>query len=401
MAHCRSPDCLIDFGRCDASKRPQGPPTSDIPRTHIGKAAYGPDIIRSCTIPGTVALTYDDGPGLYTEELLDLLDRYNAKVTFFITGVNNAKGPIDDPDLPWESLIHRMHNSGHQIASHTWSHQDLSVVSHDQLREQMFKNEAAFRNIMGSFPTYMRPPYSRCGPENGCLQELGALGYHVVLFDIDTKDYSHDSPERIQISKETFDNALNGAKASEKSWLVISHDVHEQTVRNLTEHMLKRLLKDGYRPVTVGECLDDPKEFWYRKDSHGPPHHGYKKEQSRAKKISRDGTCGTDFTCTGSNFGICCGAMNSCGNSTIHCGLGCQAEAGHCAQNYTHGDNHTAPFDSPLDPESAPRLDDDTPTLEGEHHWTTPKKSRASSVFQVGSSLAGLMVVLTAMTLFL
>lgn len=342
-------------------------------------------------------MTYDDGPGLYTEELLDILDKYNAKVTFFITGVNNAKGPIDDPDLPWEPLIHRMHDSGHQIASHTWSHQDLSAISREQLREQMFKNEAAFRNIMSSFPTYMRPPYSRCGRENGCLQELGTLGYHVVLFDIDTKDYSHDSPERIQTSKETFDNALNGAKASDKSWLVIGHDVHEQTVRNLTEHMLKRLLKDGYRPVTVGECLDDPKEFWYRKDSHGPPHHGYGKVQSKAKKISRDGTCGTDFTCTGSNFGICCGAMNFCGNSPIHCGLGCQAEAGHCAQNSTHVDNTTAP----LDTEQPPRLDDDTPTPEDERHWTTPKKSRASSVFHVGTLLAGLVAVLSATALFL
>ncbi|KAK9600343.1 hypothetical protein V6000_007107 [Aspergillus fumigatus] len=200
----------------------------------------------------------------YTADLLDLLDRYDAKATFFISGINNSKGPIDHPDLPWASLIQRMQRTKHQIASHTWSHQDLSKVTPEQRRQQILKNEAAFRNVLGKIPTYMRPPYSSCLPETGCLDDMGTMGYHIILYDIDTKDYSHDSPSAIQVSKNTFDAALSPWKASEKSWLVIAHDVHEQTVHNLTEHMLRRMAEYGYKAVTVGECLEDPQEFWYR-----------------------------------------------------------------------------------------------------------------------------------------
>ena len=399
-AHCRSPDCLLDFGKCDASKRPNGPPTSDIPRPKSGKVAYGSSVIGSCTVPGTVALTFDDGPNIYTEELLDLLDKYNAKATFFITGINNAKGPIDDPSLPWEPLILRMRKSGHQIASHTWSHQDLSALSREQLRDQMLRNEAALRNILGSFPTYMRPPYSRCGPENGCLEEMGDLGYHIVLYDIDTKDYSHDSSDQIQFSKDRFDSFLNSAKASVKSWLVIAHDVHEQTVHNLTEHMLKRLLNDGYRPVTVGECLNDPQEFWYRKDSHTPPNHDY---TNAHKNVSIDGTCGANFTCTGSTFGSCCSQRNHCGNSTGHCGAGCQPDAGRCTKNRTHG-NHPKP--SPTETASIPHDEDDdetTVTTEKEKtpHLGKPKKNHAQSVLDLGSTLLCLGLVFGGMALLL
>lgn len=266
--HCRSPDCQIDYGRCDAHRSPKGPPTSRIPRPRVGEIDYGPFIVSTCTVPGTVALTYDDGPGEHTDALLDLLAQYDAKVTFFVSGVSNGKGQIDE-DFPWIQLIQRMDRDGHQIASHTWSHQDLDKITPVQRQDQMFKNEAALRNILGGFPTYMRPPYSSCSLETGCLSEMGRLGYHVILFDLDTDDYNNDDPNLIQRSKDRFDFALDKYEASDKSWLVISHDVHDQTVHNLTEHMLRRLRNDGYRPVTVGECLGDPKVNWYRQAGGG------------------------------------------------------------------------------------------------------------------------------------
>lgn len=335
-AHCRSPDCQIDFGHCDASTLPEGPPTDVISRPHIGSVPYGPNVIRSCTVPGTLALTFDDGPREYTRELLDLLDKYSAKATFFITGNNGGKGPIDDPDHNWGNLIRRMQRSGHQIASHTWTHQDLGKVSHEQRMEQVYKNEMALRNILGTFPTYMRPPYSSCLPESGCLEDLGELGYHVVLYDLDTSDYSHDSPDAIQVSKDIFNHALAPWKPSDKSWLIIAHDVHEQTVHNLTEHMLRVSADRGYRAVTVGQCLNDPEEFWYRQDHRALTNmeKGARKKPSKPstiKTVTLDGTCGVNTTCDGSAFGPCCSGSNFCGNSTVYCGNGCQPEFGRCS----------------------------------------------------------------------
>ncbi|KAE8152894.1 glycoside hydrolase/deacetylase [Aspergillus avenaceus] len=332
-SHCQSPDCQIDYGHCDAHTTPGGPPTDQIPRTKVGKVPYGPHAIRSCVAPGKVALTFDDGPNKYTQDLLDLLDKYGAKVTFFITGNNNAKGPIDTPGMPWASLIERMYRSGHQIASHTWSHQDLSKITPRQRRVQMLWNEVALRNILGGFPTYMRPPYSSCTRESGCMDDMGVLGYHVILYDIDTEDYRHDSPNDIQGSKDIFDKNLARAKATEKSWLVIAHDVHEQTVHNLTEHMMKTIASGGFKLVTVGDCLNDPPENWYRIDDSVDKSIIRKTGLTTSNAVSRDGRCGQSITCTGSKFGPCCGKNNRCGNTLKHCGTGCQPNAGVCPRS--------------------------------------------------------------------
>ncbi|KAH8195227.1 hypothetical protein TruAng_010610 [Truncatella angustata] len=266
--HCKAPDCLFNYGpACDANKTPSGTNTTTLTRSKIGSIAYGGAGIYSCEKAGTVALTYDDGPSGYTSDLLDLLAKYNAKATFFITGNNNGKGEIDNTSLAWPSIIQRQHSSGHQIASHTWSHPDLSNITSLQRKNEMVKNEMALRNILGFIPTYMRPPYSSCTADSGCESDMSDLGYHVVYFDLDTQDYLHDDPTQIQTSKDIVDNFFAGKNPSEFDALSIGHDIHYQTVYNLTEYMLKELQTLNYTAVTVGECLNDPAENWYRIDS--------------------------------------------------------------------------------------------------------------------------------------
>jgi hypothetical protein len=83
--YCEAPDCQFEYGpACDANTVPPGASTSGIARPHLGSVPYGTRI-NECTEPGVIALTFDDGPYIYTNDLLDLLDKYNAKVTFFIS----------------------------------------------------------------------------------------------------------------------------------------------------------------------------------------------------------------------------------------------------------------------------------------------------------------------------
>ena len=70
-------------------------------------------VIDRCTTPGTIALTFDDGPYQYTAELLNILSRNGARGTFFVNGQN--WGNIYD----YTGVVQRMHNEGHQIGSHT------------------------------------------------------------------------------------------------------------------------------------------------------------------------------------------------------------------------------------------------------------------------------------------
>ncbi|CAK7205554.1 hypothetical protein SEUCBS139899_008331 [Sporothrix eucalyptigena] len=260
--YCSAPDCLINYGSgCDANQKPEGVDTSGVARPHVGSVLYGGLGIYDCVKKGDIAITFDDGPYNYTGDLLDKLAAYGAKATFFITGNNLGKGMINDYSKPWAGFIRRMVAEGHQVASHTWSHQNASQLTAQQYRNQIIWNEIAFNDILGFFPTYMRPPYSIC--EAACQKALSDLGYHITYFDLDTEGYLNDDPNLIQNSKDIWDEAMT-KKPANSQYLMIEHDIHYQTVYNLTDYVLTSLFAKGWKSVTVGECLGDPKENWYR-----------------------------------------------------------------------------------------------------------------------------------------
>jgi peptidoglycan/xylan/chitin deacetylase (PgdA/CDA1 family) len=184
---CFAPDCQFEYGPgCDANQLPSGGSTRPIARPQLGAVPYGGEGIYDCVEPGTVAMTYDDGPYIYTNDVLDQFAAYGFKATFFITGINIGKGAIDDETTPWPAMVRRMIAEGHQVASHTWSHQNLDQITKEQRYDQMVKNEMAISNIIGKFPTYMRPPYSACSAASGCPDDMEDLGYVVSYFDLDT-----------------------------------------------------------------------------------------------------------------------------------------------------------------------------------------------------------------------
>lgn len=233
------------------------------PRPALGQVSYTDDIY-DCLKPNAVALTYDDGPYDFTSQLLDILRQFNFKATFFVTGNNLGKGAIDTT-APYPALLRRMVNEGHQVASHTWSHYILDQISSDLRKQQMVKNERAIANILGYYPTYMRPPYSQCATP-GCKADMQALGYHRVYFDLDTTDYLNPLPGQIQNAKDVVRNALANPVAD---YLSIQHDVVEQSVTNLTSYYYTLIKNKGWTGVTVGDCLQDPKANWYRTPAGG------------------------------------------------------------------------------------------------------------------------------------
>lgn len=174
-----------------------------------------------------------------------------------------GKGAMNDPSTPWPDLIRRMARDGHQIASHTWSHQKLTEITPEQFQNQMLFNEVALADLLGHFPTYMRPPHSMSNAEtDGWLADLG---YHVTYFDLNTRGYENDDAALIQNAKDIWDARVEGLDPATSSVLQIEHDPIYQTVYNLTEYMLQGLVRNDFRGVTVGECLGDPEDNWYRK----------------------------------------------------------------------------------------------------------------------------------------
>ncbi|KAJ4372865.1 hypothetical protein N0V83_003156 [Neocucurbitaria cava] len=367
--HCQAPDCLIDFGpACDANKTPAGETTRNDPRPQLGSIPYGGEGIYVCNKPGTVALTYDDGPYIYTDGMLDLFAARGAKATFFITGNNNGKGAIDEN---WSAVIKRMVAEGHQVASHTWSHQDLSLITSEQVYDQMVKNEMAIRNILGKYPTYMRPPYSSC--TGTCQSILSELGYVVTYFDLDTDDYDQQTPEHIQIAKDNFKNGIDTRNIDpyDGDRLSIAHDIHELTANNLTAYMLDYLYSQGLTAVTLGECLNDPEANWYRDSTPAPPSTSSTRTSTAPTATptgptSADGSCGASGSgqsCVGfvGLSGLleeCCSEYGWCGNSETYCQTGCQQGFGKCGTQPSASPSASATSTGPVPTPTGPTSTD-------------------------------------------
>ncbi|KAI1773663.1 carbohydrate esterase family 4 protein [Hypoxylon cercidicola] len=231
-------------------------------RDHVGEVQYGGTGIFKCTNPGQIALTFDDGPWQYTEDIIEQFGKYDFKATFFITGNNLYLGrQIDDERTEYPALLRKMHRRGHQLASHTWTHQHLDIINHTERVKEILYNEMALRNVLGLVPTYMRLPYG--GPRRpDVMEDLNDLGYHIIQWNVDTKDYLHNSEDKMRASIAIFDEAIG--RDGEGSYIVLCHDIREWTAKLLVPAMLEIIADRGYEAVTVGECLNDPSEFWYR-----------------------------------------------------------------------------------------------------------------------------------------
>jgi peptidoglycan/xylan/chitin deacetylase (PgdA/CDA1 family) len=211
-------------------------------------------MISSCQESGVFALTFDDGPHEYTPALLDLLDRYNVKATFFINGQNY--GRITTPAT--QAILRDTYRRGHQIGSHTYFHRDLTRSNLDEMWNELTSLDNAIRDVIGVRPVYVRPPYGAVNDQ--VLTALGSWGYRAAWINLDLEDWKFLPDDSLAL----LDAALNNASPSSSSFIGLLHDVHRETVENIVERAIQRIRSRGYRFVTFGECHGQPRSTWYR-----------------------------------------------------------------------------------------------------------------------------------------
>ena len=177
---------------------------------------------------GLVAITFDDGPGKYTDRLLDILDNNNAHATFFLLGSNIHKYP--------ETLI-KMNDNGNDIGLHGYSHSDFTELSIEEINEEL-DNETKELDDLEIIPDkFVRPPY---GSIDDTIKE--DIDYSFILWSVDTLDWK--SKNKDKIIEEVKENIKPGS-------ILLFHDIHETTV-DAIEELLPELSKD-YEFVTVSE----------------------------------------------------------------------------------------------------------------------------------------------------
>ncbi|RHZ82799.1 hypothetical protein Glove_103g227 [Diversispora epigaea] len=209
--------------------------------------------IYSCSVPGTMAITFDDGPYMWTNDLLNNLKALNAKATFFING-NNW-----DCIYNYATVLKRIVAEGHQLAHHTWGHLDFATLSREQIVFQMTNLENALLKIVGVAPRYMRLPYGSGVDIPLVMDTLTSLGYNVILWDIDTDDWRGLSTQE----------SLNKYRAASKppgAHIALQHDTIENTAHSLGPEAVKLARSLGFKVTTVGECLgENSSSLWYKK----------------------------------------------------------------------------------------------------------------------------------------
>ncbi|RKP05821.1 hypothetical protein THASP1DRAFT_31705 [Thamnocephalis sphaerospora] len=197
--------------------------------------------------PGMIALTFDDGPGKSTSNIVDTLNRLGVKATFFVNG--NAF--VDQRRSESIESLRKTYNSGHQIASHTFTHTDLAKLNADQVRGEMVRLDDLLHDLIGIRPMYMRPPYGSL--TNEALDALNNQGYHVVIWNLDTFDWKH--PEDSEALYARYHQRLQNADPKSESIIGLEHDVHAGTNGAVVERIVELAHSRGFRFVRIDECL--------------------------------------------------------------------------------------------------------------------------------------------------
>jgi peptidoglycan/xylan/chitin deacetylase (PgdA/CDA1 family) len=188
-----------------------------------------------------VALTFDDGPGPYTNQILEILRKSDTPATFFVLG-----GMVDDfPDLVPKEL-----RQGHAIGAHTFDHPRMGELPLNAQFAQMADFEAAMEEHNLPVPHIFRPPYGSFNADTiTLLEHRNTL---MVLWSVDTGDYLDPGSEVIA------ERALEGA---EPGAIILLHDAGGDRTETITAlpKIIRGLKRKRLQPVTVPELLvDDP-----------------------------------------------------------------------------------------------------------------------------------------------
>lgn len=195
-----------------------------------------------------VALTFDDGPHpLTTPHILDILKKRHVKATFFVLGLQAKKYP---------ELIKRIHDEGHIVGNHTYSHKNLSKLKTAAIKNEIENTNKLIEKITGEKPKYIRPPYGAVNKT--VISAIKDAGMSMVLWTVDTRDW-HSKNEK-SVLKEV-DRQLHISKGDYIGGAILMHDIYPSTVRSL-DPVLDKLAANEYKVYSINNLGNSESDFW-------------------------------------------------------------------------------------------------------------------------------------------
>ena len=191
-----------------------------------------------------VYLTFDDGPASYTEEILNILNKYNIKATFFVTNQFSK----------FQYLIKKEYETGHTIAVHTYSHNYKTIYSSlenymndfNNMNKVIYEQTGIYSKIF-RFPGGSSNTISRFnkGIMTEIANKMNELGYYYFDWNVDSMDTSTTDSDKI------FENVINGMALNEYS-VVLMHDIKKANIESV-EKIVSYGLENGYTFLPLDE----------------------------------------------------------------------------------------------------------------------------------------------------
>ena len=226
---------LSEDGRRLLPPAPVPPPMPQLPQVQ-SRGAEPVD----CSVLKCVALTFDDGPGPYTSQILDTLDSRGVKATFFEIATAIPRFP---------EVVRRQVASGMEVGSHTVTHRQLPLLP---LAEQQREADGASDRLVEAGaprPVMMRPPY---GAWN---QDTRRLGYSLILWNVDSEDWKNRDAQV----------TTNNIMAQVRTGSIVVLGGMRPSAAAALPGIIDRLQEEGYTLVTVSQLLGQltPGEVYY------------------------------------------------------------------------------------------------------------------------------------------
>ncbi|HUM82452.1 MAG TPA: polysaccharide deacetylase family protein [Lachnospiraceae bacterium] len=177
-----------------------------------------------------IALTFDDGPGIYTNQILDVLEENNAKATFFMIGEQVSS---------FSDAVKREHDLGMEQGNHTWDHTTLTHLDAAGIQDEINKTNSVIASVTGANPTLMRPP----GGGYNDLVKANSCGMPLILWSIDTLDWSTKN------AQSTYDSVMNNVKDGD---VILMHEIYQASL-DAAKMLIPALIQQGYQLVTVSD----------------------------------------------------------------------------------------------------------------------------------------------------
>ncbi|MHC5228360.1 polysaccharide deacetylase family protein [Enterococcus sp. LJL99] len=179
-----------------------------------------------------ISLTFDDGPNpATTPRLLDILKEKGVTATFFMLGQNVSQN---------EELAKRVYDEGHEVASHSFSHPNLTTLDAATISDQVNNTDKAIYNATGTLPTDFRPPY---GAVNKDVAEI--IGKPIIQWSVDSQDWQ--SHNKNAIVKRVDDTAYNDS-------IILMHDIYPETI-DAVPIVIDHLRAAGYEIIPSKQLL--------------------------------------------------------------------------------------------------------------------------------------------------